>query len=159
MPKDPGMCLSESKTMYFYDKSTRECKSFMYKGCKGNPNRFMSIEDCTDTCISNDGTCHFLSSPPPQSIVWQRGTRNILQEDRTWMLSSCEQREKRRYLTRPMKKAPYTIRIIFLKWQHRGHQKCVLHQRLRTDLGRSVQVTSAIKLVGLDWFTGSQPPH
>ena len=37
-------------------------------------------------------------------------------------------------------------------------QKSSITQRLRTDLGRSVGVTTAIKLVWLTWFT-AQPSH
>ena len=35
--------------------------------------------------------------------------------------------------------------------------KNAITQRLRTDLGRSVWVTIATKLVWLNWFTGSKP--
>ena len=37
-------------------------------------------------------------------------------------------------------------------------QKCSIKQQLRTDLGRSVEVTAATQLVWLTWFTG-QPFH
>ena len=37
-------------------------------------------------------------------------------------------------------------------------QKSSIKQRLRTDLGRSVGVTTATQLVLLTWFTG-QPSH
>ena len=37
--------------------------------------------------------------------------------------------------------------------------KSSITQRMRTDLGRSVGVTTATKLVWLNRFTGSQPSH
>ena len=37
--------------------------------------------------------------------------------------------------------------------------KTLITQRLRTDFWWSVGVTTVIKLVWLNWFTGSQPPH
>ena len=37
--------------------------------------------------------------------------------------------------------------------------KILITQRLRTDLGQSVGVTTATQLVWLDRFTGSQPYH
>ena len=40
---------------------------------------------------------------------------------------------------------------------HKRHRKNSITQRLRTDLGRSVLVTTAVELVWLNRFTGSQP--
>ena len=37
-------------------------------------------------------------------------------------------------------------------------QKSSITQRLRTDLGRSVEVTTATQLVWLTWFTGQTFP-
>ena len=37
--------------------------------------------------------------------------------------------------------------------------KTSITHRLRTDLGRSVRVTTAIQLVWLNRFTGTHPPH
>ena len=37
--------------------------------------------------------------------------------------------------------------------------KTSITQRLRTDLGRSVGVTTATQLVWLNWFTEFQPSH
>ena len=62
-------------------------------------------------------------------------------------------REKGRDLTQSYDKSPYTNRNVKrAKWQHKPTpQKSSIKQRLRTDLGRSVGVTTATKLV---WLTG-----
>ena len=41
--------------------------------------------------------------------------------------------------------------------QHKTPPKASITQRLRTDLGRSVEVTTVIQLVWLNRFTGTQP--
>ena len=42
---------------------------------------------------------------------------------------------------------------------HKRWQKASITQRFWTNLGRSVGVTTAIQLVWLNRFTGSQPSH
>ena len=44
-------------------------------------------------------------------------------------------------------------------WQHKNATKTSIAQRLRTDLRRAVGVTTAIKLVWLNRFMGTQPSH
>ena len=63
------------------------------------------------------------------------------------------EREKGRDLTQSYDKSPYTNRNVKrAKWQHKQrHKKSSIKQRLRTDLGRSVGVTTATQLV---WLTG-----
>lgn len=39
--------------MYYYDKKTKECHSFLYGGCKGNENRFSTLKICEQRCIVN----------------------------------------------------------------------------------------------------------
>ena len=51
-----------------------------------------------------------------------------------------------------MTKAPTPTEI------SKGPQKSSIKQRLRTDLGRSVGVTTATQLVWLTWFTGPTFP-
>ena len=67
-------------------------------------------------------------------------------------------RQKGGALTQAYDKSPYTNRIVKrAKWQHQQrHKKNSIKQQLRTDLGRSVGVTTATQLVWLTWFTG--PP-
>ena len=44
-------------------------------------------------------------------------------------------------------------------WQHKKRQHKLITQRLRTDLGRSVGVTTVTPLVWLNRFTSAQPSH
>ena len=64
-----------------------------------------------------------------------------------------------RDLTQSYDKTPYTSRNVErAKWQHKLRHKSSITQRLRTDLGRSVGVTTATQLV---WLTGlrAQPSN
>ena len=61
-----------------------------------------------------------------------------------WNVS--ERQEKRLNIVKEFKKA---------KWQHKIATKRSITQRLRTDLGRSVGVTTATQLVWLNRFTGA----
>ena len=36
--------------MYYFDVATRTCSSFLFGGCKGNENRFSSLEECQSSC-------------------------------------------------------------------------------------------------------------
>ena len=69
------------------------------------------------------------------------------------------QRQKGGDLTQSYDKSPYTHgnfkRAVTTQTTP---QKSSIKQRLRTDLGRSVGVTTATKLVWLTWFTGPTFP-
>lgn len=52
LPRDNGSCNSKIQR-YFFDSSRHECRPFLYGGCKGNQNRFVSKEDCIELCINN----------------------------------------------------------------------------------------------------------
>ena len=68
--------------------------------------------------------------------------------------------EKGRDLTQSYEKSPYTNRQIQKATrQHKKPPKYSITQRLRTDLGRLVEVTIAYQLVWLNRITGSQPFH
>ena len=64
-------------------------------------------------------------------------------------------REKGRDLTQSYDKSPHTNRNVKrAQWQHKQrHKKSSITQRLRTDLGRSVGVTTVTQLVWLTLFT------
>ncbi|XP_017097912.2 male accessory gland serine protease inhibitor-like [Drosophila bipectinata] len=36
---------------YSYDSNRNECVRFVYGGCKGNDNRFLTREDCEAQCL------------------------------------------------------------------------------------------------------------
>ena len=48
-----GPCKAAFKKFY-YDKATKECKVFTYGGCRGNKNRFNSLEECNNFCKSEE---------------------------------------------------------------------------------------------------------
>ena len=45
----PGKC-SMNLTKFYYNIQTRECELFVYSGCGGNGNNFMSILECETRC-------------------------------------------------------------------------------------------------------------
>ncbi|XP_059225136.1 kunitz-like toxin PcKuz3 [Stomoxys calcitrans] len=40
-----------SVTRWWYDKSSRSCKEFKYRGCGGNSNRYCSKSACQNHCM------------------------------------------------------------------------------------------------------------
>ncbi|PSN48881.1 hypothetical protein C0J52_09667 [Blattella germanica] len=49
LPKEEGPC-SGNHTRWFFDTQSGTCQEFMYSGCRGNRNKFFSLEDCERTC-------------------------------------------------------------------------------------------------------------
>ncbi|KAK7109935.1 hypothetical protein V1264_013889 [Littorina saxatilis] len=37
---------------WFYNTGTRTCESFIYGGCGGNANNFLSEAECTKACVN-----------------------------------------------------------------------------------------------------------
>ena len=58
-----------------------------------------------------------------------------------------------------MTKSPIQTENSKTNGQHKNATKNFDTQRLRTDLGRSVRVTTVIQLGWLNRFTGTQPSH
>ena len=52
---EAGPCRGQL-TRFFYDPASRACQQFLYGGCAGNRNNFISIEDCSSTCDDKLGT-------------------------------------------------------------------------------------------------------
>jgi len=46
---DAGKC-SSSLVRYYYDPQFGDCRQFVYGGCHGNANRFLTYVDCEMTC-------------------------------------------------------------------------------------------------------------
>lgn len=52
LPYDSGTG-DASMPKYYYDSKNGQCRSFLYSGCGGNPNRFDTIEACLQKCQPN----------------------------------------------------------------------------------------------------------
>ncbi|XP_037705449.1 tissue factor pathway inhibitor isoform X3 [Choloepus didactylus] len=47
---DDGPCKAMIKR-FFFNIHTQQCEEFIYGGCKGNQNRFESLEECKEKCV------------------------------------------------------------------------------------------------------------
>ncbi|KAL1472505.1 hypothetical protein MTO96_039275, partial [Rhipicephalus appendiculatus] len=47
--KYPGPCFGYFPR-YYFDNVTKTCEKFIYGGCRGNGNNFVTLEECKDTC-------------------------------------------------------------------------------------------------------------
>merc|ERR1712110_303994 len=43
-------------TRFFYDPASGACQQFLYGGCAGNRNNFISLDECSSTCEDKLGT-------------------------------------------------------------------------------------------------------
>jgi len=50
LPKETGPCKGYME-VFHYDSTDNKCKMFVYGGCRGNANRFMSQTDCEKSCL------------------------------------------------------------------------------------------------------------
>ncbi|XP_030633148.1 kunitz-type protease inhibitor 2 [Chanos chanos] len=53
-PSEPGPCRAYFK-MFFYEPSSGSCQPFVYGGCRGNSNRYSTVEECMSRCAGVDG--------------------------------------------------------------------------------------------------------
>ncbi|XP_038652371.1 BPTI/Kunitz domain-containing protein-like [Scyliorhinus canicula] len=49
LPREVGPCRAYN-LRYFYNQITNACEQFIYGGCKGNANSFMTIAECVSNC-------------------------------------------------------------------------------------------------------------
>lgn len=49
---DSGLCRAYFPR-YFYNTTSDSCERFIYGGCGGNDNRFITAAECTENCYSN----------------------------------------------------------------------------------------------------------
>lgn len=49
LPVDPGPCRG-SFQKYYYNTGSGSCDPFIYGGCKGNSNNFMTMQECEAEC-------------------------------------------------------------------------------------------------------------
>lgn len=50
---DTGPCRA-SLPRFFFNVLTGQCEAFVYGGCRGNKNRFGSLEECRQRCLADD---------------------------------------------------------------------------------------------------------
>ncbi|OWK03168.1 hypothetical protein Celaphus_00008023 [Cervus elaphus hippelaphus] len=53
--KFSGPCITP-KIRYFYNAKTGHCEHFIYGGCNGKKNNFLTEEECIKTCIQGSGS-------------------------------------------------------------------------------------------------------
>nr|P0DJ50.2 RecName: Full=Kunitz-type serine protease inhibitor BmKTT-2; AltName: Full=Delta-KTx 3.1; Flags: Precursor [Mesobuthus martensii] len=54
LPSDTGRCKAYF-IRYFYNQKAGECQKFVYGGCEGNSNNFLTKSDCCKQC--SPGKC------------------------------------------------------------------------------------------------------
>ncbi|CAG7830632.1 unnamed protein product [Allacma fusca] len=54
LPKDTGPCRNDI-LRHFFDSSAGKCRPFIYGGCQGNSNNFLTEQDCTLACSTPPG--------------------------------------------------------------------------------------------------------
>lgn len=52
LPFARGIC-GATFERWFYDSHTKQCKSFIFSGCRGNANQFKTKEKCEERCASS----------------------------------------------------------------------------------------------------------
>lgn len=56
-PADPGRGIAATPR-YFFNSSSGQCDKFVYGGCGGNGNNFMTSEACNQQCNPNGKVNH-----------------------------------------------------------------------------------------------------
>ncbi|KAF7656572.1 hypothetical protein LDENG_00039420 [Lucifuga dentata] len=67
-PLDKGKC-SASIPRYYYNTATKMCEEFIYSGCGGSSNNFVSRQSCMDVCVKGE-------KKPPRQGKDRRMRRN-----------------------------------------------------------------------------------
>jgi hypothetical protein len=55
-PMEEGACDGEN-FRWFFNADTDMCQEFVYKGCNGNRNNYLTQENCETTCKGYEGKC------------------------------------------------------------------------------------------------------
>ena len=57
LPPETGPCRARIPS-YFFNSTSRKCEKFIYGGCQGNSNRFVTAKDCVANCCPYKGMIH-----------------------------------------------------------------------------------------------------
>ncbi|RXM37296.1 Tissue factor pathway inhibitor [Acipenser ruthenus] len=74
-PAEEGSCAASVKR-YFYNSTQEKCQQFVYSGCGGNNNNFISKKDCRRTCMKGDKKES--TKPKKRGIRIKKKNRGIL---------------------------------------------------------------------------------
>nr|XP_020633623.1 carboxypeptidase inhibitor SmCI-like [Pogona vitticeps] len=66
LPPQKGPC-REDITRYYYNAKSKRCETFLYGGCMGNDNNFLTEEICKQACKVSEGSPPSSSSTPRPS--------------------------------------------------------------------------------------------
>lgn len=58
LPSDKGNC-QDILTRWYFDSQKHQCRAFLYSGCRGNANNFLTKTDCRNACmfVEKKGQC------------------------------------------------------------------------------------------------------
>ena len=84
LPKESGPCRM-SLPSFFYDSTSGKCLPFFYGGCRGNANRFETLEDCERACIA--------TSEASESVALEITARAAVQEAHSGVASEEKQQD------------------------------------------------------------------
>ena len=75
-----GSC-DKSVERYFYDPIEKKCKKFLFSGCLGNRNNFLTLHECSIICIKDE----FIHEIPKIKIEQKTPIMNILKNTTTFI--------------------------------------------------------------------------
>ncbi|KAL1512853.1 hypothetical protein ABEB36_002368 [Hypothenemus hampei] len=81
--KSEGPCRGQYRR-YFFDKSSGQCQEFIYGGCRGNNNNFLTIEACKQRCAAPGQKRDYCTLPKAEGNCTSREAR--------WYYGAQEQR-------------------------------------------------------------------
>jgi hypothetical protein len=77
LPPASGDCQA-AYLRYYYDPCTAQCLTFIYGGCAGNANNFLTLEECEAACLPDeDDVCSLPADVGPCDGVCPRFFHNI----------------------------------------------------------------------------------
>ena len=53
LDRDSGPCFAYFEN-FFYNKNSKKCETFVYGGCLGNENRFVTRKECENSCLTQN---------------------------------------------------------------------------------------------------------